>query len=485
MNLNDTQISRRSITKGAAWSIPTVAVASIAPSFAASGVKCVTSCVNSTIDWDKAAAGTATFTRTNTSPGQNTTVSYTLPVTNLKSGASSVKMNITTAYYGNMRSGVVNEINTGYSYSDNLKPMADGPWSFGTYALEFHQQVRDAYGNNVGTGSYNDRGEYTFTFSEPVCYLKFTIYDIDRRDYTTLSNGYNDFGDSVSISSASTWNYSKGSQIVGTGTSTDPFRSYYANNAQGNDTNYATTIEFPNGVKSFTIRYWDNLAANYGGYPTIEGDQAIYISDMITGTTVETCTTTNPTPTPTASCTVGSTYTIDWSTYNATTKTVTAKASNGSTIPVTLSNTMGGYTALTGNMTSTGTALKLAERPTSTSTVTQTSSDAQKINFSFGGATVTDVKVSMSGMNYNYDTTTGNYAWETVKVWGTTGTTTTWSGFTADAYNNGGTPTISSGTASSMTGVSIAYFDQYAKSNPSGITANIGTVSFVATKCPA
>ena len=471
-------VSRRTLAKGAAWSLPVMAVSGTAPAIAASGEQCVTTCVNKTIDWDRSSTN---YTRTGTFPDASTTGKYTLPVSGVKSGASSLVLDITTRYVGNMRSGVKGEAQTNRAYSDNLRPMQDAVWSFGNTALEFHQQARGNTTYNLSTGSYNDRGVYTFKFSERLCYLKFTIYDIDRFDCRSGS-GYNDYADRVAMNATDTWRVTnKGSLITGTGTSTDPFRTdtVYAGLA-GNDARGSVTIEFPNGVQQFSIDYWDGLPANYNGYPNTDGDQAIYISDLSAGMLVETCTpgtgpVVTPTPTPTGGCKVGTTYTVDWTTLNTTAKTVVAKATDGSTMTLGIGNSMGAYTAYTSNYTGSSSGLYLNQYSASRNT-SQSPSDAQQINLTFGGATVNNVSTTVTGL------TNTSSSYDVVSMVGLTGTSQTWAGVALNPAN--GTTQTGSSATNSMTALRLYYYDKYANYGYAH-NATVQKISFTVKTCPS
>lgn len=275
--------SRRAVARAAVWSAPVLAVAASAPAFAASCSDTV--CRPYTIDWDQGSR----FSRATAPALDETSVSatYTLPlsVTSRRiSGANTLRLTIASLFSRNMRSGVRSETSSGLSYTENLT-ITDGVrdpgavWSFGK-ALQLHQQVRGTGSSNVSTGSSEDVQVVTFTFSEAVCSLAFTMWDVDRMD--VRGNPQNDFGDTVAITGA-TYTSVLGSQVTGTGSVTSPFSSTDGSDNTVTDSRASVQLTFAAPVTSFTLSYWNNLPRNYNGGAWVDGDQRIMISDMTVG----------------------------------------------------------------------------------------------------------------------------------------------------------------------------------------------------------
>ena len=265
-------VSRRTLAAGAAWSVPAIVVAGAAPAVAAS--RCDGVCTPYVIDWDRTSLWAKGV--------------YTLPVkTGFKTvtGATSVRMTVTSSFSGAMKAGVVKEASTGLTYSENLT-ITDGTrdagaaWPFGR-AFQLHQQVRDSTGKNISTGSSQDAQTVVFAFSEPLCSLTFSLWDIDAQDYR--ATGYNDFADSVSVTSAAAYAVSRGANVTGAGTAASPLRSTKSADQSAVSSAASATLTFAGPVSSFTVRYWNSLPANYCGQPSVDGDQRIMVSDLNVG----------------------------------------------------------------------------------------------------------------------------------------------------------------------------------------------------------
>lgn len=341
--------SRRTLAKGAAWAVPAVVAASGAPAMAASCSDGV--CNTYILYWEPASSTVGTFTRTpaksvtrnrwtTNTPGYSTgsvtessnsaTCVRNLSTTKVrKSGASALTLTIGTVLRGNMKFGGYH-LNSGYDpYNDNL--CVDVSSIGGTRGMfRLHQQVRtelalndprpsksalSTYDNpyNGSTGSYDDRQEITFSFSEPVCSCSFTIYDIDGSNTNFIDTQgapvitgdtalTNDFRDAIAILNATDQfgnatepTYSAmGPYLTGAGlSSTSPIQQntalsatsygYFNENPAAPGVNSAVTVSFPNGVRSFTLHYWNALSRTANNYDAYDGDQGIFIGPMTVG----------------------------------------------------------------------------------------------------------------------------------------------------------------------------------------------------------
>ena len=162
-------VSRRTIVKGAAWSVPAIALAAAAPAFAAS------QCLPAVIDWNAFADGTTpgTISVPGTTPALTATISV--------------------AY------------SSGSSPSATSGKVVDGPQG-GVTGRYYRVEFAPARQNNAAT--------VTITFNRPVRDLRFTILDIDA------TTGYRD---QVVVTTPG-FSYQRAAKVIGSGTTADPFR---------------------------------------------------------------------------------------------------------------------------------------------------------------------------------------------------------------------------------------------------------------------
>lgn len=109
----------------------------------------------------------------------------------------------------------------------------------------------------------------TFTFSEPVSDLRFTITDID--------GALNDFLDTVSLTSSSRYSRVISASLMGTGTIADPWRPRITTPVNNDTAGAEASITFPEPVTSFALIYGNALSAST---QQIDGDQKIVITDL-------------------------------------------------------------------------------------------------------------------------------------------------------------------------------------------------------------
>ena len=109
----------------------------------------------------------------------------------------------------------------------------------------------------------------TFTFSEPVSDLRFTIMDID--------GAVNDFLDAVSLTSSSRYSSVISASLMGTGTTADPCRPSITTPVNNDTAGAEASITFPEPVTSFALIYGNALSAST---KQTDGDQRIVITDL-------------------------------------------------------------------------------------------------------------------------------------------------------------------------------------------------------------
>jgi len=209
--------SRRSVVRGAAWSVPVVAVAATAPAFAASP------CANRTALLPVSWSSTYSTTR------QTGSIAGT-PVVNVTAGYTS-----TTLGPGSLN-------------AQNLTPSTVGSLTRDSISL---------VNNSPTTGTLSPEGNFqtvTFAFTRDVYGLTFSIDDIDR-----VTGSYFDH---VFLAGApETPAVTLGSAVTGGGTSTNPWRT--TGTSGDNATNQTVTVTYPNGLvpmTSLTLRFYSTLA---------------------------------------------------------------------------------------------------------------------------------------------------------------------------------------------------------------------------------
>lgn len=270
-------VRRRTLVQGAAWSVPTVAIAGAAPAMASS-VDCMAK--KGAIDWDMDVK-TTTYSRTSNTlatakfdpDGAGTDKPVTVTVTSTKGS------NIA---YGPQ---VQNSTSIGYDQYGRAYYKASGLpalnnrqlfTSSGTVGgsndqgLALHQSpIDDAKKSNTLNDPANC-STTTFKFDKAVSNLTFTIMDIDSQ--------YQDFWDTVAVTSTSTYTVKRSSVLTGTGTPADPWRPT-GNNLPYDDTSTSgnVTITFTQPVSQFSLVYCNYTSLSNLG---IDGDQGIYISDF-------------------------------------------------------------------------------------------------------------------------------------------------------------------------------------------------------------
>lgn len=247
--------SRRNVVRGAAWSVPVVAVATAAPAFAASPCD-VTSYV---LDWNggSSAVGTTTWSRTDFRSGRAT---ITAPG---GSAAGAIGVQFTSVWIndgnGHSRDRRDPDFNLTVSAETNVGGLNQGR---GLYIR--HESPIDA--------GRRRRQRITIAFDRPVTGLKFTITDIDA-----TSDQYWDRVELVASGPAGspTFTPTPASGIAGTGgVDADAWRQSRSNttfNANQGGGNVGVSFANNVAVSFMTLDFWSATAS---------GQQAIYLSDF-------------------------------------------------------------------------------------------------------------------------------------------------------------------------------------------------------------
>lgn len=254
-------VQRRTVIKGAAWSLPVIAAAAAAPLAAAS-----TTCVQPDIqiNW-----GLATY-----SGATSNTQSFTRTVTFTPTGGATPAQNapltatIQHSWHGQMRGA------TAFGQTGTVSSQNVGGIGQKGYVLD--QQV-GVTGQTVPTA--NDYQLITFTFSEPLTNLRFSVTDIDR---IWATSGTRDFIDGVSLTSPSPFTFSApaGSSVTGSGTAGSPWQNQNNVNYPEDGPGGQIDIVFPGPVTTFTLRY-ENLGRN-ASINAASNDQVVFITGMRT-----------------------------------------------------------------------------------------------------------------------------------------------------------------------------------------------------------
>jgi hypothetical protein len=221
--------SRRSVVRGAAWTVPVIAAATAAPAFAAS-------CDSTT---------PTTMNLTSRRGGDGTTLS------------------VASAVAGGMSVGSWN------LRTDDTSQMPAG-W------LEFENRPR----TDGGVSSPSVYQDITLTFSKAVRNLQFEIVDLDTNGTENWRGdvSYN-YWDAIAIHGTTTpFDATLGSTLTGTGALASPWRQNAfsldppnSNQAASNRLN----VWFTGAVTTFKFRYWS--VRGRSGY---SGTQAVWMGNM-------------------------------------------------------------------------------------------------------------------------------------------------------------------------------------------------------------
>ena len=227
-------VSRRTLTRGAAWTAPLALTSVAAPAFAASP-GCVSTYL---LNWDAVGSGGAT--------------NVLRVVTVTRTSGTGAPVDVTFAA---MASGTC-EIK-----GDNFDPKENNVGGLGTgKGMMLHIDHADTWAN---------RQTVNVSFSRPVTGLSFTITDIDSK--------IGDYWDRVELSGMR--NGARAPSVVGAGTQLLPWQQLAGNTEVKDDEgggNVAVTYGAP--TQTFTLDYYSGLL--------LQKDQKLYLSDF-TFTTVD------------------------------------------------------------------------------------------------------------------------------------------------------------------------------------------------------
>ncbi|GAA5108220.1 hypothetical protein GCM10023339_07020 [Alloalcanivorax gelatiniphagus] len=213
--------TRRSLVRGAAWSVPVIAVATAAPAFAAS--PCANKTALQPVTWATTTTGTSQTGTTTSGTTVNATAAYT------RSGLTPGSIGS-----GNLTAQTATTARDSFSIVNN-SPIA---------------LTSDAAAANFQT--------VTFNFTVPVFGLTFSIDDIDR------GSGYWDW---VSLNATPAETpvpaYGTGTTITGAGTDTSGWRTT-ATGGGDNLASQSVTATYADGLFGITqvrLRFWSPVAA--------------------------------------------------------------------------------------------------------------------------------------------------------------------------------------------------------------------------------
>ncbi|WP_224278122.1 hypothetical protein [Nocardioides lacusdianchii] len=263
--------SRRNLVRGAAWSVPVVAVATAAPAFAASTCASPRSFL---LNWGSVTynhSGNTSYATVPSSPAGQT-----------------IYVHFSTVFRGRGR-GDGNIPGSSPSETRNLS-VPPGSGNNGTLQDPVITNLgglgsgeRGVRLQQISPQGYNNRQDLTVTFrSSPspssalvaVQGLSFSIVDIDN----LASPAY---ADRVALSSTVSFDQTKDDDIRGSGTVNDPWFNADSGNQNENAAGARVKIDFPDDnlsrISTFTLSYWTNTGAsgnNTGQY------HRIYLSDF-------------------------------------------------------------------------------------------------------------------------------------------------------------------------------------------------------------
>lgn len=220
--------SRRAVASALAWSVPVVAVGAAAPRAAAS--PCPPQAY--TLDWSQS-TGTV-YTRSSSQSG-------TAVVDPDGAGpVAPVTLSISSTLTGAMSTG--NESGT---QNQNLRVSPTTVGGTSSRGLQLEQTVTGSRSSAPGRSA---RQTVTFTFSEPIRDLRFTMTDIDATQ--------GDFIDMVELSPGFTSAYDD-RYLRGNGTQASPLRPVYWGDRPTSSNLGNATITYAGPLTSFTIVYWN------------------------------------------------------------------------------------------------------------------------------------------------------------------------------------------------------------------------------------
>lgn len=235
-------VSRRSIALGAAWAVPAIAVAGVAPAFAASAGCCYT------LDWNQFSRGAdanqqvATLTADRTCANQTPlTARMSLSRGGNPGAVPTSGTSCSTGLYSSAFNGRVDFRGEQMGYPQSSP-----------FRLPALSDTERALILNIG---HNTTTSVTFTFSAPVAGITFNLYDLTRSNSTQSSGAYR-YTDEVSFSRPT----ALGGSVTSLNSTAQPAGSFYSrtaqleSNASNPQINTVTTTD-ADSSSTFTITY--------------------------------------------------------------------------------------------------------------------------------------------------------------------------------------------------------------------------------------
>lgn len=241
------------MVRSAAWSIPVVAVAATAPAYASS--RCADGVFE--VRWADMSNSTKITTAVRTSTSGTGAI-----------GTSAVTVTVTNSFGGSMIAG---------SAPDGASNMTASPFNVGATGARGLTMMQRAQGTSFSGTRSGHFQTFTLKFNRAVWGLKYTVTDIDS------SNGQ--YQDRIFVSGAPA--VTKYADVIGGGTSTDPFAPRVLDrnqNPQTDDEGNATVDYGTYSGDTYTITYWNDQSGNLSS----NGLQGVFISGLSFSS--ETCT---------------------------------------------------------------------------------------------------------------------------------------------------------------------------------------------------
>lgn len=249
--LDTTRASRRTVVRGAAWTVPVVAAATAAPAFATSA------CADGVyeIRWaNMNSSKVVTGVRTSTS-GEGAVFNSALTVT------------VTSTFGGSMAAG---------SAPDGASNLGISPFNVGGTGARGLTIMQRSTTTSFSTPRSGNFQTVTLKFNRPVWGLKYTITDID-----SASGQYQD---RIVVSGSPA--YLRQPLVTGAGSSETPFAPTTTNNAVNPETGTGGNVAVDYGSyvgDTYTLTYWNDQS----GTLSSNGLQGVFVAGMTLN--AETC----------------------------------------------------------------------------------------------------------------------------------------------------------------------------------------------------
>ncbi|MCV7719360.1 hypothetical protein M3C89_008425 [Micrococcus luteus] len=255
--------SRRAVVAGLAWSAPAAVVAASAPAFAVSPrcLKPATVTWNST-SYRRSSETQGTYTVADPDGTAGPLKGMTVTVKNTFTGTN------TSLSYQYTPAG--STTNAGYNLTAATRSPSIGG-ATGPLALHQSPKVNTNKSENLTNAN---KTITTFTFTQPVTSLSFSITDID--------SAASDFRDAVALVSATPYTATirNTATVTGNGTLGTPWRAVSRTApVPDSSTDGTVDVRFAGTVKEFQIHYW-NIAPASQSASDVDGDQAVFVSNL-------------------------------------------------------------------------------------------------------------------------------------------------------------------------------------------------------------